>query len=216
MNNNFQCSEKMIIRTMNQKDFFNVDWSTIPEPKLDANLEHLNEFIVPDIKLNSTDGDIVNLSNLKGITVIYIYPMSGVPGKELPEGWDEIPGARGCTPQSCSFRDNFSKLKELGVKNIFGLSTQSTVYQKELADRIHLPYSILSDEKLEFAKKLKLPFFNVDKMDLIKRITLILEDNKIIKYFYPIFPPTKNVEDVIRYLDKKNPQKFLSEGSNFV
>ena len=196
----------MIIRTMNQKDFFNVDWSTIPEPKLDANLEHLNEFIVPDIKLNSTDGDIVNLSNLKGITVIYIYPMSGVPGKELPEGWDEIPGARGCTPQSCSFRDNFSKLKELGVKNIFGLSTQSTVYQKELADRIHLPYSILSDEKLEFAKKLKLPFFNVDKMDLIKRITLILEDNKIIKYFYPIFPPTKNVEDVIRYLDKKPPE----------
>ena len=206
----------MIIRTMNQKDFFNVDWSTIPEPKLDANLEHLNEFIVPDIKLNSTDGDIVNLSNLKGITVIYIYPMSGVPGKELPEGWDEIPGARGCTPQSCSFRDNFSKLKELRVKNIFCLSTQGTVYQKELADRIHLPYSILSDEKLEFAKKLKLPFFNVDKMDLIKRITLILEDNKIIKYFYPIFPPTKNVEDVIRYLDKKNPQKFLSEGSNFV
>ena len=150
---------------MNQKDFFNVDWSTIPEPKLDANLEHLNEFIVPDIKLNSTDGDIVNLSNLKGITVIYIYPMSGVPGKELPEGWDEIPGARGCTPQSCSFRDNFSKLKELGVKNIFGLSTQSTKYQKELADRIHLPYSILSDEKFEFAKKFKLPFFNVDKMD---------------------------------------------------
>ena len=206
MNNNFQCSEKMIIRTMNQKDFFNVDWSTIPEPKLDANLEHLNEFIVPDIKLNSTDGDIVNLSNLKGITVIYIYPMSGVPGKELPEGWDEIPGARGCTPQSCSFRDNFSKLKELGVKNIFGLSTQSTEYQKELADRIHLPYSILSDEKFEFAKKLKLPFFNVDKMDLIKRITLILEDNKIVKYFYPIFPPTKNVEDVIRYLDKKPPE----------
>ena len=196
----------MIIRTMNQKDFFNVDWSTIPEPKLDANLEHLNEFIVPDIKLNSTDGDIVNLSNLKGITVIYIYPMSGVPGKELPEGWDEIPGARGCTPQSCSFRDNFSKLKELGVKNIFGLSTQSTEYQKELADRIHLPYSILSDEKFEFAKKFKLPFFNVDKMDLIKRITLILEDNKIVKYFYPIFPPTKNVEDVIRYLDKKPPE----------
>ena len=196
----------MIIRIMNQKDFFNVDWSTIPEPKLDANLEHLNEFIVPDIKLNSTDGDIVNLSNLKGITVIYIYPMSGVPGKELPEGWDEIPGARGCTPQSCSFRDNFSKLKELGVKNIFGLSTQSTKYQKELADRIHLPYSILSDEKFEFAKKFKLPFFNVDKMDLIKRITLILEDNKIVKYFYPIFPPTKNVEDVIRYLDKKPPE----------
>jgi len=128
--------------------------------------------------------------------------MTGVPGKVLPEGWDEILGARGCTPQSCSFRDNFSKLKELGVKNIFGLSTQDTKYQKELADRLHLPYPILSDEKLKFAKKLKLPLFKVEGMDLIKRITLILKDNEIVKYFYPIFPPTKNVEDVIEYFKK--------------
>ena len=187
---------------MNQKIFFNVDWSKIPEPKLDFNLEHLNQLIIPDLKLNSTDDTTVSLSNLKGITVIYVYPMTGVPGKELPEGWDEIPGARGCTPQSCSFRDNFSKLKKLGVNNIFGLSTQSTEYQKELATRLHLPYTILSDEKLEFSKKLKLPMFKVLKMNLLKRITLILKDNKIIKYFYPIFPPTKNIEDVINFFEK--------------
>ena len=187
---------------MNQKDFFNVDWSKIPEPKLDFNLEHLNQLIIPDLKLNSTDDTTVSFSNLKGITVIYVYPMTGVPGKELPEGWDEIPGARGCTPQSCSFRDNFSKLKKLGVNNIFGLSTQSTEYQKELATRLHLPYPILSDEKLEFSKKLKLPMFKVLKMNLLKRITLILKDNKIIKYFYPIFPPTKNIEDVINFFEK--------------
>ena len=187
---------------MNQKDFFNVDWSKIPEPKLDFNLEHLNQLIIPDLKLNSTDDTTVSLSNLKGITVIYVYPMTGVPGKELPEGWDEIPVARGCTPQSCSFRDNFSKLKKLGVNNIFGLSTQSTEHQKELATRLHLPYTILSDEKLEFSKKLKLPMFKVLKMNLLKRITLILKDNKIIKYFYPIFPPTKNIEDVINFFEK--------------
>jgi len=195
---------------MNQKDFFNVDWTKIPEPKLDANLNHLNNFKISDIELNSTDNQIVNISKLKEISIIYIYPMTGVPGKALPQGWDEIPGARGCTPQSCTFRDNFSKLKELGVKNIFGLSTQNTEYQKELADRLHLPYPILSDEKLEFAKKLKLPLFKVGGMDLIKR-------QRNCKIFLSNFPPNKKCRGCSRVFKKiKNPQKFLSEGSNFV
>jgi len=164
---------------MNQKDFFNVDWTKIPEPKLDVNLNHLNNFKISDIELNSTDNKIVNISKLKEITVIYIYPMTGVPGKALPEGWDEIPGARGCTPQSCTFRDNFSKLKELGVKNIFGLSTQNTEYQKELADRLHLPYPILSDiacadiDQKAADKCAKL--YNIKS----KTVSEILKDNEI-------------------------------------
>ena len=133
--------------------------------------------------------------------------MTGQPNKPLPENWDNIPGARGCTPQSCSFRDNFSILKNLNVNNIFGLSTQTTDYQKEMTERLHLPFPVLSDEKLEFAKQLNLPIFEVENMKLIKRITLILKDNEIIKYFYPIFPPDKNVEQVIQFLTTHSSKK---------
>jgi peroxiredoxin len=121
----------------------------------------------------------------------------------MPDNWDNIPGARGCTPQICSFRDNFNQLKKLNVDNIFGLSTQNNEDQKELVKRLNLPYQILSDEKLEFANQLKLPTFEVEDMKLIKRITLILSNNKIIKYFYPVFPPDKNVNDVIKFLVNK-------------
>ena len=133
----------------------------------------------------------------------YIYPMTGQPDKPLPDNWDNIPGARGCTPQSCSFRDNFNEFKKLNVDNIFGLSTQNTEYQKEMVKRLNLPYQVLSDEKLEFTNQLKLPTFEVENMKLIKRITLILSNNKIIKYFYPVFPPDKNVNDVIKFLVSK-------------
>ena len=128
--------------------------------------------------------------------------MTGQPDKPLPDNWDNIPGARGCTPQSCSFRDNFQELKKLNISNIFGLSSQTSEYQKEMTQRLKLPYEVLSDEKLEFTKQLNLPTFEVGEMKLIKRITLILDNNKIIKYFYPVFPPDKNVDDVIAYLKK--------------
>ena len=185
---------------MNQKNLTNVDWSKIPEPKGDENLNHLNNYIIEPIKLKSTNDKLVELSDFKGLTIIYIYPMTGQPDKPLPDNWDNIPGARGCTPQSCSFRDNFYELKKLNISNIFGLSTQTSEYQREMVQRLKLPYEVLSDEKLEFAKQLNLPIFEVGEMKLIKRITLILKDNKIIKYFYPVFPPDKNVDDVIAYL----------------
>ena len=188
---------------MNQKNLTNVDWSKIPAPKGEENLSHLNNYTIKQVKLKSTDDKLVELSEIKGLTIIYIYPMTGQPDKPLPDNWDNIPGARGCTPQSCSFRDNFSQLKKLNVDNIFGLSTQNNQYQKEMVKRLSLPYQVLSDEKLEFAKQLNLPVFEVENMKLIKRITLILSNNKIIKYFYPVFPPDKNVNDVIKFLVNK-------------
>lgn len=187
---------------MNQQNLIKVDWSKIPAPKADVSLDYLNNYQIPEIKLQSTKGELINIGKLSGLSVIYIYPMTGQPNVVLPQGWDEIPGARGCTPQSCSFRDNFSELKNLNIKNIFGLSSQTTKYQKEMSERLHLPYSILSDEKLIFANALKLPTFKVDNMNLIKRITLILNNNKIIKYFYPVFPPDQNVNEVISWLKK--------------
>ena len=110
---------------MNQKNLTNVDWSKIPAPKGEENLSHLNNYTIKQVKLKSTDDKLVELSEIKGLTIIYIYPMTGQPDKPLPDNWDNIPGARGCTPQSCSFRDNFNQLKKLSVDNIFGLSTQN-------------------------------------------------------------------------------------------
>ena len=185
---------------MNQNNLSAPDWSKIPAPKEDEDLSHLLKYKIKSVLLKSTNNQSVDLSKIKGLSIIYIYPMTGQPNKPLPENWDNIPGARGCTPQSCSFRDNFSILKNLNVNNIFGLSTQTTDYQKEMTERLHLPFPVLSDEKLEFAKQLNLPIFEVENMKLIKRITLILKDNEIIKYFYPIFPPDKNVEQVIQFL----------------
>ena len=188
---------------MNQKSLTNIDWSKIPAPKGEENLSHLNNYTIKQAKLKSTDDKLVELSEIKGLTIIYIYPMTGQPDKPLPDNWDNIPGARGCTPQSCSFRDNFNEFKKLNVDNIFGLSTQNTEYQKEMVKRLNLPYQVLEDEKLEFTNQLKLPTFEVENMKLIKRTTLILSNNKIIKYFYPVFPPDKNVNDVIKFLVSK-------------
>jgi peroxiredoxin len=174
----------------------------IPAPQDDDAARHLAGMKLPDLALAATDGAQVNLSKLKGRTVLYIYPRTGVPGVDTLPGWDQIPGARGCTPQSCSFRDHFGELKRLGVAQLYGLSTQDTAYQQEAATRLHLPFAILSDDKLAFTRALKLPTFSVDGMTLLKRMALVIDDGAISKAFYPVFPPDKNAEEVIAWLQK--------------
>jgi peroxiredoxin len=172
----------------------------LPIPQDDGAARHLAGMTLPDLALPATDGGSVNLSALKGRTVVYIYPRTGVPGQALPTGWDDIPGARGCTPQSCSFRDHFGELKRLGVAQLYGLSTQDGAYQREAATRLHLPFALLSDEKLALAQALKLPTFSVDGMTLIKRMALVIDDGVIVKAFYPVFPPDKSADEVIAWL----------------
>jgi len=170
----------------------------LPVPVDDGACEHLSGLALPSINLSATSGRTVNLAKLPGRVVIYCYPMTGRPGVPLPDGWDQIPGARGCTPQSCSFRDHYVELKELNVQ-VFGLSTQSTEYQREAAERLDLPFDLLSDSALQFANTLRLPTFEIEGMRLIKRVTLIARDGQIVKHFYPVFPPDKNAEDVVAW-----------------
>jgi peroxiredoxin len=172
----------------------------IPVPQDDGGARHLAGMKLPDLALPATSGGAVNLARLAGRTVLYIYPRTGVPGVDAPPGWDDIPGARGCTPQSCGFRDHFAELKALGVANLFGLSTQDTAYQREAAERLHLPFAILSDEKLAFTRALRLPTFTTSGMTLLKRMALVIDDGVIAKVFYPVFPPDKNAAEVIAWL----------------
>jgi peroxiredoxin len=176
----------------------------IPAPLDDGAARHLTGMRLPDLALPATDGARVNLSRLGGRTVVYVYPRTGVPGQDLPEGWDAIPGARGCTPQSCGFRDHFAELRQLGVKQLFGLSTQDTAYQQEAATRLHLPFAILSDEALVFTKALSLPTFTTSRMTLLKRMALIVDDAVIAKVFYPVFPPDKNAGEVVAWLKESS------------
>jgi peroxiredoxin len=172
----------------------------IPVPIDDGAARHLPGTTLPALTLTATDGSQVDLSKLKGRTVLYVYPRTGVPGQPLPEGWDAIPGARGCTPQSCSFRDHFADLKQLGVDHLYGLSTQDTDYQREAAERLKLPFSILSDADLKFVRAIGLPTFSAAGMTLLKRMALVIDDGLIGKVFYPVFPPDKNAEEVVAWL----------------
>jgi peroxiredoxin len=178
----------------------NVLPENLPAPQDDGATDHLTGMKCADVSLPATDKTRVNLSGMPGRSVVYIYPRTGVPGQALPTGWDEIPGARGCTPQSCAFRDHFAELTALGVTHVHGLSTQSTAYQKEATERLHLPFSLLSDEKLAFAKAMRLPTFEVDGMTLIKRLALVIDNGVIRKVFYPVFPPDRNATDVVAWL----------------
>ena len=172
----------------------------LPVPVDDGACAHLANMRLPAVPLVSTSGRSVDLTALRGRTAVYCYPRTGRPDQEEPAGWNQIPGARGCTPQSCAFRDHYQELRGLGVGEGFGLSAQDTHYQREAVARLHLPFELLSDEKLEFARALKLPTFSVDGMTLIKRLTLILLDGVIEKVFYPVFPPDQNAEEVARWL----------------
>src|SRR5215470_6742151 len=172
----------------------------LPVPEDDGAASHLAGTRLPMVTLPATDGTQVNLAQLAGRTVVYIYPRTGRPGVALPDGWDAIPGARGCTPQSCSFRDHFAELKALGVVHLFGLSTQDTDYQREAVDRLHLPFAILSDVGLQFARALGLPTFEVAGMTLLKRMVLVIDDGVIAKVFYPVFPPDESAAVVVGWL----------------
>jgi peroxiredoxin len=174
--------------------------SDIPVPQDDGGARHLTGVKLPDLPLPATRGGAFNLATIAGRSVLYIYPRTGVPGVELPPGWDDIPGARGCTPQSCGFRDHFAELKGLGVAHVFGLSTQNTDYQREAAERLHLPFPILSDAELKFTRALKLPTFSVVGMTLLKRMALAVDDGVITKVFYPVFPPDRSAAEVVAWL----------------
>jgi peroxiredoxin len=172
----------------------------LPVPEDDGAADHLPGMRLPPVSLAATSGEVVDLSTLAGRTVVYCYPMTGRPDRSLPTGWDEIPGARGCTPQSCSFRDHHAELRALGA-SVFGLSTQDTDYQREAATRLHLPFALLSDADLAFARALGLPTFEVDGMVLLKRLTLVIDEGWIEKVFYPVFPPDKSAEEVVEWLE---------------
>jgi peroxiredoxin len=190
---------------MAQPNLLEVDWSKIPAPTDDGGAAHLTGMAMPSVNLLATDDTTVDLSALKGRTVVFGYPRTGEPGKiALVDDWDMIPGARGCTPQTCSFRDLFAELKAAGAAHVFGLSTQSNAYQTEMASRLHLPFPVLSDEKLELTRALKLPTMEVAGLALIKRMALVIDDARIRHVFYPVFPPDRNAADVLEWL-KDNP-----------
>lgn len=182
------------------------DWSSIPAPVDDGAAAHLAGARVPSIPLAATDSAAVDLAALPGRTVIYAYPRTGAPGTANPEGWDMIPGARGCTPQSCAFRDHFAELRALGVDHLFGLSTQDSAYQQEAAQRLHLPFPLLSDAELRLARAMRLPTFTAAGMTLLERLTLVVESGVVARVFYPVFPPDRNAAEVAAWLSANRRQ----------
>lgn len=171
----------------------------LPAPVDDGAADHLFQSNLPDASFRATNNKVVNIGKLPGTVVLYIYPMTGRPDTPLPSGWGEIPGARGCTPQSCSFRDHYSELQALNAQ-VFGLSAQQTDYQLEAKMRLHLPFELLSDKELILKSELHLPTFKTEGMELYKRITMIAQDANIRKVFYPVFPPNENADHVLSWL----------------
>jgi len=173
----------------------------LPAPEDDGACAGLEGRTLPDLKLPATSGEDVRLGDLgaEGTSVLFIYPRTGKPGEPLPPGWDLIPGARGCTPQSCAFRDLHEEFAARGVQ-VVGLSAQSPEDQREFAERVHLQFPVVSDADLRLAGELGLPTFDVAGMTLYKRVTLVIRDGEIVKVFYPVFPPDRNASDVLAWL----------------
>ena len=178
---------------------FNELPADLPIPQDDGSTNHLKGMKLPKVSLQASNGKRIDLADIKGRLVIYCYPMTGQPNVALPNGWDQIPGARGCTPQSCSFRDHYQELQALGAE-VMGLSVQTTEYQKEMADRLHLPFPILSDVHYQFQQALSMPTFVTAGMTLLKRVTLIANNGVIEAVHYPIFPSDSDAAWVVHYL----------------
>ena len=180
------------------------NWMNLPEglpvPMDDGAAAHLYGMKLPPIVLPATTGTTVDLTAQRGRTVVFAYPRTGKPGEDpLTPDWDSIPGARGCTPHTCGFRDLYREFQALGCA-VYGLSTQDTDYQREMTERLHVPFAVLSDAKLELAQALRLPIFTVTGRILLKRLAWVADDARISKVFYPVFPPDKNAEEVLAWL----------------
>lgn len=182
------------------------DYTTLPAglpvPEDDGAAEHLPGVLLPELTLPTSDGGRLRLDDLgPGRTVIYLYPLTGQPGVDLPEGWDAIPGARGCSTEACDFRDHFDDLRDAGATRVFGLSSQDTAYQAEVVDRLRLPFTMISDETFALGDALSLPTFTAPGHDrLYARLTLVIRDGAVENVFYPIFPPNTHAQQVLRWL----------------
>jgi peroxiredoxin len=167
----------------------------LPVPQDDGAASHLQGVAMPDLVLDSSAGPV----NVRDFGVVYVYPRTGRPGRPMAAGWDQIPGARGCTPQSCAFRDSASEFATLGVR-VAGLSAQTLDDQLEFADRNHIPYPVIADPERQLDASLGLPTFEVEAATLYKRLTIVAEEGRIMKVFYPVFPPDENAGDVLAWL----------------
>lgn len=183
------------------------DYATLPDdlpaPEDDGAADHLSGRRLPALALARTDGGIVDPSRLEGRWVIYVYPMTGTPGVPLPDGWNAIAGARGCTPQSCGFRDHHAELTALGT-GVYGLSTQDSATQREARQRLHLPFELLSDAGLALARTLGLPTFEAGGATRYKRLTIVARNARIETVFYPVFPPDRSAAEVVSWLRRQH------------
>ena len=184
------------------------DFKTLPDdlpvPVDDGAADHLPGSSLPPLSLLATSGETVALDSLpRGRSVLYIYPLTGRPGVDLPDGWDSIPGARGCTTEACDFRDHHSELVAAGAETVYGVSSQDSGHQREVVERLNLPFSMLADPDFTLAGELDLPTFDAGGRRLYRRLTLVVGDGRVEHVFYPIFPPNEHARQVLAWLQAR-------------